>query len=69
MLNDIRGNATDLPITEHVMDTHGVTLDKFALIDLLRLPGTLKFGHATASLLVRKLLGVRAAERSRRHAE
>ncbi len=102
------GNATDLPITEHATDTHGVTLVNFALFDLvglqlsprirdlgkitlyrtgpraafeetyptaeilltrrlntaliaehwddlLRLGGSLKFGHATASLIVGKL--------------
>ncbi|MFI1461941.1 Tn3 family transposase [Nocardia carnea] len=101
-------NATDLPITEHATDTHGVTLVNFGLFDLLgmqlsprirdlgritlyrpgpradaearfprtgplmtrklnteliaehwddllRLAGSLKFGHATASLLVGKL--------------
>ncbi|WP_152104008.1 Tn3 family transposase, partial [Rhodococcus aetherivorans] len=100
--------ATDLPITEHATDTHGVTLVNFGLFDLLglqlsprirdlgritlyraapraqvesafphagplltrrcnldliaehyddllRLAGSLKFGHATASLLVGKL--------------
>ncbi|WP_152104035.1 Tn3 family transposase, partial [Rhodococcus aetherivorans] len=100
--------ATDLPITEHATDTHGVTLVNFGLFDLLglqlsprirdlgritlyraapraqvesafphagplltrklnldliaehyddllRLSGSLKFGHATASLLVGKL--------------
>jgi TnpA family transposase len=102
------GNATDIPITEHATDTHGVTLVNFGLFDLLglqlsprirdlgkitlyrtgsktdmassfplagplltrkanldliaahwddllRLAGSLKFGHATASLLVGKL--------------
>ncbi|WP_264159296.1 transposase [Actinomadura rudentiformis] len=108
MLDEILGNATDIPITEHATDTHGVTLANFALFDLLglqlsprirdlgkitlyrtgpkaqvsaafplagpllarrantaliaahwddllRLAGSLKFGHATASLLVGKL--------------
>lgn len=108
VLDEILGNATDLPITEHATDTHGVTLVNFGLIDLLgmqlsprirdlgritlyrpgprgdaesrfphagplmtrkanleliaehwddllRLAGSLKFGHATASLLVGKL--------------
>lgn len=108
MLDEILGNATDLPITEHATDTHGVTLVNFGLFDLLgmqlsprirdlgkvtlyrdgtraaaeaqfpragplltrrlntaliaehhddllRLAGSLKFGHATASLLVGKL--------------
>ncbi|GAA5050107.1 Tn3 family transposase [Nocardia callitridis] len=108
VLDEILGNATDLPITEHATDTHGVTLVNFALFDLLgmqlsprirdlgkitlyrpvpraeadarfshagpllirklnldliaehyddllRLAGSLKFGHATASLLVGKL--------------
>lgn len=107
-LDEILGNATDLPITEHAVDTHGVTLVNFALFDLvglalsprirdpgkivlhrmgpkrdytgkyptagplltglvnqelivaqwddmLRLAGSFKFGHATASLLVGKL--------------
>ncbi|MEZ2390629.1 Tn3 family transposase [bacterium RCC_150] len=108
VLDEILGNATDIPITEHATDTHGVTLVNFALFDLLRLQlsprirdlgkitlnrigsraqaeadypntgplltrklntdliaehyddllrlaGSLKFGHATASLLVGKL--------------
>lgn len=108
VLDEILGNATDLPITEHATDTHGVTLVNFGLFDLLgmqlsprirdlgkitlyrpgprrdtearfphagplmtrkanleliaehwddllRLAGSLKFGHATASLLVGKL--------------
>lgn len=108
VLDEILGNVTDLPITEHATDTHGVTLVNFALFDLLgmqlsprirdlgkitlyrpvpragaearfphagglltrklnldliaehyddllRLAGSLKFGHATASLLVGKL--------------
>ena len=29
------GNATDLPISEHATDTHGVTLVNFALFDLV----------------------------------
>nr|WP_255026473.1 transposase [Rhodococcus sp. GA1] len=108
VLDEILGNATDIPITEHATDTHGVTLVNFGLFDLLglqlsprirdlgkitlyrtgpksqaeaksplagplltrranleliaahwddllRLSGSLKFGHATASLLVGKL--------------
>ncbi len=108
VLDEILGNATDVPITEHATDTHGVTLVNFGLFDLLglqlsprirdlgkitlhriaakaraeadhphvaplltrrvnveliaehwddllRLAGSLKFGHATASLLVGKL--------------
>ncbi|MBX4171477.1 Tn3 family transposase [Rhodococcus pyridinivorans] len=108
VLDEILGNAADIPITEHATDTHGVTLVNFALFDLLglqlsprirdlgkitlyrtgsktavqaefplagplltrranleliaahwddllRLAGSLKFGHATASLLVGKL--------------
>ncbi|WSG61217.1 Tn3 family transposase [Nocardia sp. NBC_01730] len=108
VLDEILGNAKDLPITEHATDTHGVTLVNFVLFDLLgmqlsprirdlgkitlyrpgsrsdiesrfphagplftrklnldligehyddllRLTGSLKFGHATASLLVGKL--------------
>ena len=108
VLDEILGNATDIPVTEHSTDTHGVTLVNFALFDLLglqlsprirdlgkitlyrtapksqaesafplagplltrranvdliaehwddllRLAGSLKFGHATASLLVGKL--------------
>lgn len=108
VLDEILGNATDLPITEHATDTHGVTLVNFGLFDLLgmqlsprirdlgkitlyrpgprretearfphagplvtqranleliaehwddllRLAGSLKFGRATASLLVGKL--------------
>ncbi len=35
VLDDILGNATDLPITEHATDTHGVTLVNFGLFDLL----------------------------------
>lgn len=105
VLDEILGNATDTPITEHATDTHGVTLVNFGLFDLLglqlsprirdlgkitlhriaakaraetdyphvgplltrrvnveliaehwddllRLAGSLKFGHATASLIV-----------------
>jgi TnpA family transposase len=108
VLDEIMGNATDLPITEHATDTHGVTLVNFGLFDLvgkqfsprirdlgkitlirmgtradygekfptagplltkkanldlvaahwaglLRLAGSLKYGHATASLTVGKL--------------
>ncbi|GAA1938548.1 hypothetical protein GCM10009754_01980 [Amycolatopsis minnesotensis] len=102
VLDEILGNATDIPITEHATDTHGVTLVNFGLQlsprirdlgkitryrtgsksevesafpltgplmtrelntdliaehwdELLRLAGSLKFGHATASLLVGKL--------------
>lgn len=108
VLDEILGNATDIPISEHATDTHGVTLVNFGLFDLLalqlsprirdlgkitlyrtvpkahaesafplagplltrranleliaehwddllRLAGSLKFGHATASLLVAKL--------------
>ncbi len=119
MLDEILGNATDLPITEHATDTHGVTLVNFGLFDLLglqlsprirdlgritlsrsgpraeaearfphagpllkrrlnldliaehyddllRLAGSLKFGHATASLLGRQAVRVRAAERAGR---
>jgi Transposase and inactivated derivatives, TnpA family len=116
VLDEIFGNATDVPITEHATDTHGVTLINFGLFDLLgfglfdllglqlsprirdlgkitlyrvaqkaraqadyphvgalltrrcnieliaehwddllRLAGSLKFGHATASLIVGKL--------------
>lgn len=35
VLDEILGNTTDLPITEHATDTHGVTLVNFALFDLL----------------------------------
>ncbi len=116
VLDEILGNATDLPITEHATDTHGVTLVNFGLFDLLgmqlsprirdlgritlyrpgpradaearfprtgplmtrklnteliaehwddllRLAGSLKFGRATASLLVGETLGLRASER------
>ncbi|AHH97577.1 Tn3 family transposase [Kutzneria albida] len=108
VLDEILGNATDIPVAEHATDTHGVTLVNFGLSDLLglrlsprirdlgkvtlyrasakteaesafplagplltrranmgliaahyddllRLAGSLKFGHATASLLVGKL--------------
>jgi TnpA family transposase len=108
VLDEILGNATDVPIAEHATDTHGVTLVNFGLFDLLglqlsprirdlgkitlhrvaakaraeadyphvgplltrrvnveliaehwddllRLAGSLKFGHATASLIVGKL--------------
>lgn len=108
VLDEILGNATDLPITEHATDSAGVTLVNFALFDLvglqlsprirdlgritlyrtgpraqfntayptvaplltrrldsdliaehwddlLRLAASLKFGHATASLVVGKL--------------
>lgn len=107
VLDEMMGNKTDLPITEHTTDTHGVTLVNFALFDLvgmqlspriqdlgkitlyrmdlqrdvgrlwpvagplltqkimelieenwddlLRLAASIKFGHATASLIVGKL--------------
>jgi TnpA family transposase len=108
ILDEMLGNAADIPVTEHATDTHGVTLVNFGLFDLvglqlsprirdlgkvtlyrtgtkqqveadyplagplltrklnteliaehwddlLRLAGSLKFGHATASLLVGKL--------------
>ncbi|WP_103380672.1 Tn3 family transposase [Pseudonocardia dioxanivorans] len=108
VLDEILGNAAEVPISEHATDTHGVTLVNFGLFDLLglqlsprirdlgkitlyrtgskpdveaafphagplltrranleliaehwddllRLAGSLKFGHATASLLVGKL--------------
>ncbi len=35
VLDDLLGNATDLPIREHATDTHGVTLVNFALFDLV----------------------------------
>jgi TnpA family transposase len=35
VLDEIMGNKTDLPITEHATDTHGVTLVNFALFDLV----------------------------------
>ncbi len=34
VLDEILGNATDLPITEHTTDTHGVTLVNFGVFDL-----------------------------------
>ncbi|GAA2406062.1 hypothetical protein GCM10010404_75310 [Nonomuraea africana] len=34
VLDDILGNATDIPITEHATDTHGVTLVNFGLVQL-----------------------------------
>jgi TnpA family transposase len=37
VLDEILGNATDIPITEHATDTHGVTLVNFGLFDLLGL--------------------------------
>ena len=37
MLDGILGNQTDLLITEHATDTHGVTLANFALFDLVGL--------------------------------
>jgi len=108
VLDEILGNATDIPVTEHATDTHGVTLVNFGLFgllglqlsprirdlgqitlyraaprarveadyphtgplltrrcnteligdhwdDLLRPAGSLKFGHATASLIVGRL--------------
>ncbi len=107
VLDEMLGNALDLPITEHATDTHGVTFVNFALFnlvglllsprirdlgkitlcrtdtprnmaarfphagplltvrlnedliascwdDLLRVAGSLKFGQATASLIVGK---------------
>ena len=35
VLDEILGNATDLPIVEHATDTHGATLANFALFDLV----------------------------------
>ncbi|MFC4899487.1 Tn3 family transposase [Streptosporangium amethystogenes subsp. fukuiense] len=35
ILDELLGNATDLPIDEHTTDTHGVTLINFALFDLV----------------------------------
>ena len=35
MLDEILGNATDLPIAEHATDTHGASLANFALFDLV----------------------------------
>ncbi|WP_269856996.1 Tn3 family transposase [Streptomyces sp. RPT161] len=35
MLDEILGNATDLPITVHATDTHGVTQVNFVLFDLV----------------------------------
>jgi len=37
VLDEILGNATDVPVTEHATDTHGVTLVNFGLFDLLGL--------------------------------
>ncbi|MDH5372285.1 MAG: Tn3 family transposase [Acidimicrobiia bacterium] len=37
VLDEILGNATDLPISEHTTDTHGQTLLTFALFDLVGL--------------------------------
>lgn len=35
VLDELLGNATDLPITHHATDTHGATLINFALFDLV----------------------------------
>lgn len=37
VLDEILGNQSDLPISEHATDTHGVTLVNFALFDLVGL--------------------------------
>lgn len=37
VLDEIFGNATDIPVTEHATDTHGVTVVNFGLFDLLGL--------------------------------
>ena len=37
VLDEILGNQTDLPITEHATDTHGASLINFALFDLVGL--------------------------------
>ena len=37
VLDDILGNQTDVPITEHATDTHGASLINFALFDLVGL--------------------------------
>ena len=37
VLDEILGNATDQPITEHATDTHGATLINFAFFDLVGL--------------------------------
>ncbi len=44
VLDDLLGNAIDLPIHEHATDTHGVTLVNFALFDLVVKP----FLHVSA---------------------
>jgi Domain of unknown function (DUF4158)/Tn3 transposase DDE domain len=122
VLDEILGNATDLPISEHATDTHGVTLVNFGLFDLvgkqlsprirdlgkitlyrmgakadyeegfptagplltkkanldlvadhwddlLRLAGSLKYGPATASLIVAQAVRVLPAERTGRRVE
>ena len=35
VLDEFLGNATDLPVSEHATDTHGVTLINFGLFDLV----------------------------------
>ena len=37
VLDEILGNQTDVPITEHATDTHGASLLNFALVDLVGL--------------------------------
>jgi len=37
VLDEILGNQTDVPITEHATDTHGASLINFALFDLVGL--------------------------------
>ena len=122
VLDEILGNQTDLPITEHATDTHGASLINFALFDLvglqlsprirdlgkitlarldaradietrhphagplltrrinwaliaenwdemLRLAGSLKYGHVTASLIVGKLSRADRQNRARRRAQ
>lgn len=52
-LDEFLGNATDLPIVEHVTDTHGATLINFALFDLVGKALTPRMRDLTRVTLVR----------------
>ena len=53
VLDDFLGNATDLPVAEHVTDTHGATLINFALFDLVGKALTPRMRDLTRVTLVR----------------
>jgi TnpA family transposase len=52
-LDELLGNATDLPVTEHATDTHGATLINFGLFDLAGKALTPRMRDLTRVTLVR----------------